>query len=658
MTVERLRIILETKAEGDGSQKANKGLEAIGKAAKFAAGAFATIKSAEAVVEVAKVGAESRRQRGALENLAEAAGTTGDAIVNAMQEASDLTIDRSNAMAAANRALVMEVAKTPEEFGRMTKVATALSRAMGEDVTKGMDDFMTAAARQSVMIADNLGLTISLSRANENYARKLGVTSASLTDAQKKQAFLNEMLAQGEEKMLALGDSLDEMAKIEMITAAVEDAKTGFAELFVEIVGGVEGVKELSKRMRDLPQTFRQVATFVGAGAKALGGYLKTGDEFVPMAVRMERAQYAFSNAMLKGAGLLDDYRRGTEELQYARLAGLPTYQQEQANLETLNALRDASATGLTRYWDAQNRVHESVGASTDSLTQYQAAIAAQEAASLSAVASANAMAEAQAAANDAIQYGIKSNLELAQSLKGASEVEIVAAATKQLGGALAEGDITIDQYNTAVGEMNSAFGFMDEATLNLATRMTALTTGVADGTLAAEDYSDSLEVVIQMHETEKGQLEKFGELLSTATTKTGEQTSSLGDLAGQAGTTTGKVNDLGGALDALPSNIDIKINYKVSSPPSLPSDVPTYAQGTSFAPGGWAVVGEKGAELVHLPRGSQVFSNSASASMAGRGAVTVNVYNTIIDPNPERLVRDIEEHLQLVNRALPPIGA
>ena len=37
---------------------------------------------------------------------------------------------------------------------------------------------------------------------------------------------------------------------------------------------------------------------------------------------------------------------------------------------------------------------------------------------------------------------------------------------------------------------------------------------------------------------------------------------------------------------------------------------LPKFAGGTNFAPGGMAIVGEKGPELVNLPRGSQVIPN------------------------------------------------
>lgn len=42
---------------------------------------------------------------------------------------------------------------------------------------------------------------------------------------------------------------------------------------------------------------------------------------------------------------------------------------------------------------------------------------------------------------------------------------------------------------------------------------------------------------------------------------------------------------------------------------------VPGYANGTNNAPGGWSLVGERGPELVNLPKGSQVLNNLASLS-------------------------------------------
>lgn len=57
-------------------------------------------------------------------------------------------------------------------------------------------------------------------------------------------------------------------------------------------------------------------------------------------------------------------------------------------------------------------------------------------------------------------------------------------------------------------------------------------------------------------------------------------------------------------------------------------NSVPGYASGTSFHPGGLAMVGERGPELVDLPRGSRVFTNSESRGMMG-GRTVVEIVDT-----------------------------
>ncbi|WP_456705857.1 hypothetical protein [Bradyrhizobium sp. USDA 4452] len=53
----------------------------------------------------------------------------------------------------------------------------------------------------------------------------------------------------------------------------------------------------------------------------------------------------------------------------------------------------------------------------------------------------------------------------------------------------------------------------------------------------------------------------------------------------------------------------------------------PMFAGGTDFAPGGPAIVGERGPEIVNLPRGSQVIPNEIARGIGGGGNVTINNY-------------------------------
>ena len=220
-----ITVTTTDKTSGPAKQAA-KGMANLQTAVKAVGAAFAAVKSAQFVVELVKSGAAVQRQETAFNNLAAAAGTSGDRIIKAIGTASHHTVSRMDAMTAANKALIMDVAKTPEAFERLTKVATALGIAMGQDAAKSIDDFIVAAARQEREIADNLGLVVSVEKANVKYAAALGKTTEQLTDAERKQAFLNEMLEQGEAKMSELGDmTLDNAGKMEQASASWSNAK-------------------------------------------------------------------------------------------------------------------------------------------------------------------------------------------------------------------------------------------------------------------------------------------------------------------------------------------------------------------------------------------------------------------------------------------------
>ena len=68
---------------------------------------------------------------------------------------------------------------------------------------------------------------------------------------------------------------------------------------------------------------------------------------------------------------------------------------------------------------------------------------------------------------------------------------------------------------------------------------------------------------------------------------------------------------------DAKDKNVNVKTNY-TSSGGGMTGGIPKYASGTDFHPGGMAIVGENGAELINLPRGSSVKTAEETANMRG----------------------------------------
>ncbi|MDD3892960.1 MAG: hypothetical protein PHE03_11735, partial [Bacteroidales bacterium] len=79
----------------------------------------------------------------------------------------------------------------------------------------------------------------------------------------------------------------------------------------------------------------------------------------------------------------------------------------------------------------------------------------------------------------------------------------------------------------------------------------------------------------------------------------------------------------------------------------SIPNfNVDWYAKGTKFHPGGWAVVGEEGPELLKLPTGSQVLPNNKLNEAGGQSGETVITGNNFYireDADVEKVARELE---------------
>ena len=79
----------------------------------------------------------------------------------------------------------------------------------------------------------------------------------------------------------------------------------------------------------------------------------------------------------------------------------------------------------------------------------------------------------------------------------------------------------------------------------------------------------------------------------------------------------------------SIPNPFDGWSMPSLPSLPTLPNPFGENARGTNYWPGGLSWVGERGPELVNLPRGSQVFDAQDSQRMAGRTFnITVPVQN------------------------------
>jgi hypothetical protein len=147
-----------------------------------------------AIGDAVAAAGQLERLNNSFQQLAENAGQSGDAMLNALRSASSGMITDANLIQSANKAMLLGVADTAEEMTGLLEVARVRGQAMGLSVTDAFNDIVTGLGRESALILDNLGITLDLDRTYKAYADTLGKTVEQLDAVERKQALVNAVM--------------------------------------------------------------------------------------------------------------------------------------------------------------------------------------------------------------------------------------------------------------------------------------------------------------------------------------------------------------------------------------------------------------------------------------------------------------------------------
>lgn len=268
-----------------------------------AAVAATAIEALKGAADLTVAGAQAQQTRAAFDQLAAAAGTTGNALMTAMRKASGGEISDLNLQLAANKANLLGVANSAEQLGTLMEIARDRAQKMGISTTQAFNDLVTGLGRGSALILDNLGITVSVTEANATYAASLGKTANALTETEKKQALINAVLSQGQASLAATGGAVEGPATaFARLATAADNAKTalggflatstaGMAGDLADVINGVtadlqggqteqslaamaEGALNLTRALSGLPPVSSEAAAAQGALVGEIGAYL------------------------------------------------------------------------------------------------------------------------------------------------------------------------------------------------------------------------------------------------------------------------------------------------------------------------------------------------------------------------------------------------
>lgn len=170
----------------------------------------------------------------AFDYMAAAANQTSTALLGKLRVASAGMISDFELMKQANIALAgasVEVAQAiGENLPKLLEIARAQARATGQDVDFLFESLVTGVKRSSPLLIDNTGLTLDVGKANEEYAKSLGVTVEQLTEQQKQIALLNATIEAGQPSIDRLNKSQQTANEVNAQTSAImQNAKDRLA---------------------------------------------------------------------------------------------------------------------------------------------------------------------------------------------------------------------------------------------------------------------------------------------------------------------------------------------------------------------------------------------------------------------------------------------
>lgn len=230
------------KVDGKGSKELSRGFNsALGPARDLTgavntmSGAFSGIRTAvlalrdvgESMIDLAGVGAKFQDSKKIFEAM-------GQDLVDFRNATKGLLSDQQLTK---GFGLASSMGLTANEFKEFANIAAAAAKKMGVEQEYAFNSIVVGASRSSKKILDNIGIIVDFGYAHEEFAKKHGKTVQQLTDEEKKQSELNQVLIQGRKIMddvKAVGADSSEV--YDRYGASIENLKTTFGSVLIPIL--------------------------------------------------------------------------------------------------------------------------------------------------------------------------------------------------------------------------------------------------------------------------------------------------------------------------------------------------------------------------------------------------------------------------------------
>ena len=185
-------------------------------------GSIATLRSAMLLYSFA-IGAvitkviSLTKEQAKLDNLAHGfdklseAGNFSVGTLENLRMATNNTMSDMDLLTQANNAMILGVGENTSQMAFMFDAAQRLGRVLGRDTKSSVESLVTGIGRQSRLMLDNIGIIVKAEEAYEAYAKANNITADSLSESERKAAFLQATIKGVTEAVSKLGDETDNL---------------------------------------------------------------------------------------------------------------------------------------------------------------------------------------------------------------------------------------------------------------------------------------------------------------------------------------------------------------------------------------------------------------------------------------------------------------
>lgn len=205
-----------------------------GLVAAYAAAAATTFALQQAFSKLADAARTTQTLQG-LASLATVAGESSSKLLDSVREITNSQLTLAESAAQIN--LSLSAGFSSEQIEGLSEVALKASRALGRDLTDAYGRVVRGSAKLETELLDELGIYTKIEPATRAYAAAIGKNVTALTEFERRQAFANSVIAEGQRKFSSINTTLPTSAEaIEAFGVKILDLTTKVGQFIADAV--------------------------------------------------------------------------------------------------------------------------------------------------------------------------------------------------------------------------------------------------------------------------------------------------------------------------------------------------------------------------------------------------------------------------------------